>query len=262
MGGGSRLVFGVGPVRELLRSRRGEVTALWVSRARAERGERRGGKDAVDPVVELVAEAKRVGVAVELREADELDTAAGGAGANHQGVVAVAGAYRYAAIEDVIARVNAAAPALVVALDGVTDPHNLGAVARSAWLFGATALVVPRDRAAEVTPAAVKASAGATEHIMIAQVTNLARALGELKEAGMWIAALASADDAVEPWKLDGAMPLCLVLGAEGSGIRPLVAKQADFRVAIPMARDAVGSFNVSVAAGIALYEIARQRRR
>ncbi|HUS67627.1 MAG TPA: 23S rRNA (guanosine(2251)-2'-O)-methyltransferase RlmB [Kofleriaceae bacterium] len=256
----SRLVFGVGPVRELLRSRRGEVSALWVSRARAERGERRGAQDAADPVAELAAEARKLGVAVELREPPELDAAAGGA--NHQGVVAVAGAYRYAAIEDVIARAGAAAPALVVALDSVTDPHNLGAVARSAWLFGATALVVPKDRAAEVTPAAVKASAGATEHLMIAQVTNLARALGELKEAGVWIAAVASADDAIPPSRLDATLPLCLVLGAEGTGIRPLVARQADFRVAIPMARAAVGSFNVSVAAGIAMYEIARQRAR
>ena len=258
----SRLVFGVGPVRELLRSRRGQVTALWVSRARAERGERRGGKDAADPVAELAAEARKLNVAVELREPAELDAAAGGA--VHQGVIAVAGAYSYAAIEDVIARALAAAPApaLVVALDGVTDPHNLGAVARSAWLFGATALVVPRDRAAEVTAAAVKASAGATEHLLIAQVTNLARALGDLKEAGVWIAALAAADDAIPPWRLDASMSLCLVLGAEGSGIRPLVARQADFRVAIPMATDAVGSFNVSVAAGIALYEIARQRAR
>jgi len=270
-----RLVFGVGPVRELLRARGAAVSALWVSRARAERGdERRGGDEragerrgggrrergARDPVAELADQARRLGVPVELREPAELDAAAG-AGAVHQGVIALAGAYRYADLDDLLQVAGGRGePALLVALDGVTDPHNLGAIARSAYLLGAHGLIVPRDRSAEVTAAAVKTSAGATEHIAIAQVTNLARALAELKEGGVWIAALAAGDGAVAPWQLDGALPLCLVLGAEGTGIRPLVARQADFRVAIPMRGQAVGSFNVSVAAGLALYEIARQR--
>ena len=250
----SRVVFGVGPVRELLRSRRAGITVVWVSRARARRG-------AGDPLAELVAEAERLGIAVEPREPAELDEAAG-PGAVHQGVVAIAGTFRYADLEDIAARAGAAGPrGLVVALDGVTDPHNLGAVARSAYLFGAHGLILPRDRAAEVTAVAVKASAGATEHLAIAQVTNLSRALGELKEAGLWNAALAAGPEAMPLWKLDAAStPLCLVLGAEGSGIRPLVARQCDFTVAIPMEGRAVGSLNVSVAAGVALYEIARQR--
>jgi 23S rRNA (guanosine2251-2'-O)-methyltransferase len=249
-----RVVFGIGPVRELLRARRGGVSGLWVSRARA-RG--RAG----DPLAELVAEAERLGIPVEPRDPAELDEAAG-PGAVHQGVVALTGAFRYADLDDVAARAVAAGPrGLVVALDGVTDPHNLGAIARSAYLFGAHGLVLPRDRAAEVTAAAVKASAGATEHLAIAQVTNLARALGELKERGLWTAALAAGPDAIALWQLDAATtPLCLVLGAEGSGIRPLVARQCDFKVAIPMRGSAVGSLNVSVAAGVALYEVARQR--
>jgi 23S rRNA (guanosine2251-2'-O)-methyltransferase len=246
------VVFGVGPVRELLRSRRAGISVLWVSKARAKRG--------ADPLAELVAEAERLGIPVEPREAAELDDAAG-PGAVHQGVVAIAGAFRYAELDEIAARAAAAGSrGLVVALDGVTDPHNLGAVARSAYLFGAHGLVLPRDRAAEVTPVAVKASAGATEHIPIAQVTNLARALGELKEAGLWNAALAAGPEATPLWKLDAVTPLCLVLGAEGAGIRPLVARQCDFTVAIPMEGRAVGSLNVSVAAGVALYEIARQR--
>jgi 23S rRNA (guanosine2251-2'-O)-methyltransferase len=248
-----RVVFGLGPVRELLRSRRSGISVLWVSRARARRG--------ADPLADVIAEAERLGIPVEPREPAELDEAAG-PGAVHQGVVAVAGAFHYAELEDIAARARAAGPrGLVVALDGVTDPHNLGAIARSAYLFGAHGLVLPRDRAAEVTPVAVKASAGATEHIPIAQVTNLARALGELKEAGLWNAALAAGPEATPLWKLDAAAtPLCLVLGAEGSGIRPLVARQCDFLVAIPMEGRGVGSLNVSVAAGVALYEIARQR--
>lgn len=248
-----RVVFGIGPVRELLRARRGGALVLWVSRSRGRRG--------ADPLAELVAEAERLGIPVEQREPAELDEAAG-AGAVHQGVVAVAGAFRYAELDDIAASAQAAGPrGLVVALDGVTDPHNLGAIARSAYLFGAHGLVLPRDRAAEVTAVAVKASAGATEHLAIAQVTNLARALGELKQRGLWIAALSAGPEATPVWRLDAATtPLCLVLGAEGSGIRPLVERQCDFRVAIPMQGRAVGSFNVSVAAGVALYEIARQR--
>lgn len=249
----TRLVFGIGPVRELLRARKGGVTVLWISRSRARRG--------ADPLADLVAEAERLGIPVEPRDPAELDEAAG-RGAVHQGVVAVAGSFQYVDLDDIAARARDAGPrGLVVALDGVTDPHNLGAIARSAYLFGAHGLVLPRDRAAEVTAVAVKASAGATEHLPIAQVTNLARALGELKQGGLWIAALSAGPAAVPLWQLDAAStPLCLVLGAEGSGIRPLVERQCDFRVAIPMQGSAVGSLNVSVAAGVALYEIARQR--
>ena len=248
-----RVVFGLGPVRELLRARRGGIALVWVSRARGRRG--------ADPLAELVAEAERLGIPVEPREPAELDEAAG-PGAVHQGVVAIAGAFPYADLDDIAARAQAAGPrGLVVALDSVTDPHNLGAIARSAYLFGAHGLVLPRDRAAEVTAVAVKASAGATEHLAIAQVTNLARALGELKERGLWIAALTAGPGTTPLWQLDAAAtPLCLVLGAEGAGIRPLVERQCDFRIAIPMLGTAVGSLNVSVAAGVALYEIARQR--
>jgi 23S rRNA (guanosine2251-2'-O)-methyltransferase len=251
-----RLVFGIGPVRELLRAGRQPISALWVSRARHDRGAR-GGRD---PAQELVEEARRVGVPVELRDPAELDAAAG-TGAVHQGVIAFAGAYRYAELEDLTAVARAAAePPLLVALDGITDPHNLGAIARSAHLLGAHGLILPRDRSAEVTAAAGKTSAGATEHIAIAQVTNLARALGELKQQDIWIAALAPGDGAIPLTGLDGTLPLCLVAGAEGTGVRPLVARQADFRIAIPMHHAAVGSFNVSVATALALYEVARQR--
>lgn len=249
-----RVVFGIGPVRELLRARRGGIAVVWVSRSR--------GRHGADPLADLIAEAERLGVPVEPREPAELDEAAG-PGAVHQGVVAIAGAFPYADLDDIAARAQAAGPhGLVVALDSVTDPHNLGAIARSAYLFGAHGLVLPRDRSAEVTAVAVKASAGATEHLAIAQVTNLARALGELKERGLWISALVGPGPGTTPvWQLDAATtPLCLVLGAEGSGIRPLVERQCDFRIAIPMMGTAVGSLNVSVAAGVALYEIARQR--
>jgi 23S rRNA (guanosine2251-2'-O)-methyltransferase len=255
-GGARRVVFGVGPVRELLAARPAAIASLWVAAAR----EQRGGRGGADPVAELAERARAAGIPVQSRPRSDLDAEAG-PGANHQGVVAVAREFRYTALEDLAAAIDAdARPGLVVALDGVTDPHNLGAIARSAYLTGANGLVVPRDRAAAVNATSTKASAGAIEHLPIVQVTNLARALDELKQAGLWIAAVAEAPDATPPWRLDATLGLVLVLGAEGTGVRPLVAKQADFRVAIPMAGSAVGSFNVSVAAGIVLYELARQR--
>lgn len=249
-------MYGIGPVEELVARRAREIVVLYVSAARQAR-ERAG-----DAVAGIAAEARRRGVTVETRAPAELDAmlAARGEGRPraHQGVVAVVGAFAYAALEDLLAQ--APAPALIVALDSVQDPHNLGAIVRSAHLLGAHGLVIPRDRAAQVTPVVTKVSAGATEHLPIAQVTNLARALEQLKEAELWIAGLAAGPDARPIATLDASLPLCLVLGAEGTGIRPLVARQCDFLVEIPMTGRGVGSLNVSVAAGVALYEIARQR--
>jgi 23S rRNA (guanosine2251-2'-O)-methyltransferase len=243
-----RVIYGIGPVRELLARKPRDIVVLYVR-------ETRGKRDAVD---DLDRDARGRGVAVEPRSRVELDVLAGDR--HHQGVVAVAGEYPYVAIEDIVASVGAE-PAFLVALDSVQDPHNLGAIVRSAYMLGAKGVIVPRDRAASVTPVVTKASAGATEHIAIAQVTNLVRALEILKEAGVWLAAVAAGPGARPIDELDASIPLCLVLGAEGTGIRKLVARTCDFHVEIPMAGVGVGSLNVSVAAGIALYEISRQRR-
>jgi 23S rRNA (guanosine2251-2'-O)-methyltransferase len=153
-------------------------------------------------------------------------------------------------------------PALVVALDGVEDPRNLGAILRSAYLLGADGVIIPEHRAAQMTAIVAKASAGASELIAVAQVGNLVRALEELRELGLWRVAVDATADAQPLEAIDGALPLCLVLGGEGSGVRPLVARNCDFHAVIPMAdgRGAIGSFNVSVAAALALYEIRRQR--
>ncbi len=249
----SRVVFGVGPVRELVRARASTVVALYVDASRTR-------KKGNDPAQALAADARNRGVSVEVVPRSTLDGLTG-RDANHQGVVAVAGEMEYAELEDIIesALSHDRAP-LLVALDGVQDPHNLGAIARSAYLFGADGLIIPRKRAVGVTPAATKSSAGATEVLPIAQVTNLVRALAELKRVGVWTVAIASAPTAQPLWRLDGTMPLCLVVGAEGAGIRPLVAKQCDFFADIPMHGAHVGSFNVSVATGMALYEVSRQR--
>ena len=174
---------------------------------------------------------------------------------DHQGVVAACEPYRYADAYELAARPDA----LVVCLDGVTDPHNLGAVCRSAEGAGATGVVVPTNRAAHVTAAVCRASAGAVEHLALAVVTNLARFLADVKSPELWVyGATAGAGSAL--WDTDLRGAVALVLGAEGRGIRPLVRRTCDAEVAIPLAGQ-IGSLNVSVAAALLLFEAARQRR-
>jgi 23S rRNA (guanosine2251-2'-O)-methyltransferase len=177
----------------------------------------------------------------------------------HQGIVAVVADYRYREVEDILAAARLAGkPPLLVLLDGVEDPHNLGAVVRSAHALGAHGVVIPRDRAASVTPSAAKASAGAVEHLPIVQVTNLVRAIEDLKEAGIWtVAAVPDGDQDLASVDLRG--PIALVIGGEGQGVRPLVRKSCDHAARIPM-EGRVGSLNASAAAAIAIYEAMRQR--
>jgi 23S rRNA (guanosine2251-2'-O)-methyltransferase len=253
-GAGERAVFGAGPVRELILRRPAAVRAVWVD-------PRRAGRSTSDPVAAIVSAARAAGIRVEDRDRAALERAAG-EGAHHQGVIAWLGAYEYADLDQVLAGGPGGEPALVVALDGVEDPRNLGAILRSAYLLGAGGAIIPEHRAAQVTPAVAKASAGASELLPIAQVGNLVRTLEELRERGVWRVAVHDAPGAQPIDDIDGALPLCLVLGAEGSGVRPLVARSCDFHAVIPMARAAVGSFNVSVAASLALYEVRRQRAR
>jgi 23S rRNA (guanosine2251-2'-O)-methyltransferase len=248
---GERVIYGAGPVRELIARRPGAVRAVWVDPQRA-------GRATSDPIAAIVVAARAAGVHVEDRDRKALEQAAG-PDARHQGVLAWLGAFAYV---DVAAMIPDAGPALLVALDGVEDPRNLGAILRSAYLLGAGGVIIPEHRAAQVTSAVAKASAGASELIAIAQVGNLVRALDELRELGLWRVAVAASADAQPIETIDGTLPLCLVLGAEATGVRPLVAKNCDFHAIIPMAegRGAIGSFNVSVAASLALYEVRRQR--
>jgi 23S rRNA (guanosine2251-2'-O)-methyltransferase len=241
-----RLVYGTGPVKELLASGASSLECLFVS-------ERRQSKP---QVAAIVSQAKGRGLTPNIAPPEDLDQLVGHT--QHQGVVAVVGAFEYADLFDVIRA--ARSPGLFVALDSVVDPRNLGAIIRSALLLGCDALLLPKDRSARVNATVTKVSAGATEHLPIVQVTNLVRALEELREAGYWRAALAAGEGAMPPNELDASLPLVLVLGAEGSGLRPRVAKHCDFRVEIPMHHGRVGSYNVSVAAAIALYDIARRR--
>ncbi len=241
-----RTLYGVHPVRELLRAGTAQVTELWL----AEGGDRARA-------AELTGLARERGAAVREAPRGELERLAGTD--RHQGVVAVVAEYGYRELDDLLAAARSAGePPLLVALDGIEDPHNLGAVIRSAHALGAHGVVIPKDRAAGVTPAVARVSAGAVEHLPVARVTNLARAIAELKEAGVWTVALdADAPDSLAA--VDLTLPTALVLGAEGSGIRPLVRKTCDRVARIPMS-GRIGSLNASAAAAIALYEAARQR--
>jgi len=190
------------------------------------------------------------GLPVDIVPAPELDRLTGTH--DHQGVAVLVDGYPYAGARELVAA------DLLVVLDEVSDPRNLGAVARSALASGADGLVLPRRRAAGVTPAAVKASAGATEHLRIAHVSNVAAYLKELQRGGFWV--YGAAGDAARSYvDLDYAGKVALVLGSEGRGLRPLVARTCDVLASIPM-RGPVESLNVSVAAALLLFEARRQR--
>ena len=209
-----------------------------------------------DPTAREAARvARERNVRSEERGPAELDALARGAA--HAGVLAIAGDYPYATLEDVLAR-SAPAP-LLVALDQITDPHNFGAIVRSAVAFGADGVLTLKDRAAPVTAVVVRAAAGATELVAIARVTNLARTLEQLADAGMQVLGLDSGgedDIAALPFPHAGRV---LVIGSEGEGLRRLVRERCDTCARVPM-RGAVQSLNASVAAAIALYECARAR--
>mgnify|MGYP002398979905 CR=1 FL=1 len=195
-----------------------------------------------------------LGISPVIQEARELDSLA--PGENHQGVVLVVGEYRYLTLEELVSRAPRDRP--IVALDQVQDPHNLGAILRSATVLGAAGAILPERRASPVTAAVVRTSAGATERLGVARVVNLGRALEELKTEGYWLFG-AVGEGGAPPEELELTGSCVLVVGSEGGGLRPSIQKACDHLVTIPM-EDPL-SLNVSVAAGILLGEAARQRR-
>jgi 23S rRNA (guanosine2251-2'-O)-methyltransferase len=237
----------VNPVLESLRAHAERVDRLFVTE----------GQLAAKAAAEIFSRAKDAGIRVERVPRERLASMA--EGGVHQGVVAELRGFEYAELEDLLeAAEESGRPPLLVVLDGIQDPHNFGAIVRSAHALGAHGVIIPKDRAVQVTGVVAKASAGAVEHCPIARVVNLSRTLEELKEAGVWIAA-ADPHSNEHLWsaRLDG--PLALVVGAEGAGVREGVLKHCDFRLRIPMLGQ-VGSLNASVSAAILLYEAARQR--
>ena len=238
-------IYGINAVAEALKAR--GRTFAWVGVAK-ERHDLR--------LKHVVDECRRQGVAVRFVPREELDQMAGNNA--HQGVVAVTSAKQYNDLEDVVAA-KRGRYSLMVVLDGVEDPHNLGAILRTADAAGADGVVIPERRAAGVTATVTKASAGASEHLPIAKVTNISRSLEELKEKDLWIVGLDERGPQTYD-ALDYKMHCAIVLGAEGKGLHDLVRRHCDFLVSIPMLGK-VPSLNVSVAAGVVLYEVVRQRR-
>jgi 23S rRNA (guanosine2251-2'-O)-methyltransferase len=230
-------VYGRRPVREALRGRRG-VLEVWAT------------ERALSAEPWLKENGRRVSVKQERELTEAAETR------DHQGVVAWVEPYRYA---DAYELVRVERP-LLICLDQVSDPHNLGAVARTAEAAGATGVVVPAHGSARVTPAVARASAGAIEHLPVAVVTNLARFLTEVKSGTLWVVG-AAGDAPRSMWEADLAGGLALVFGAEGKGLRPLVRRTCDELVSIPL-EGTVESLNVSVAAAVLLYEAKRQRAR
>ena len=241
-----RVVFGVRPVEELLRARPRAVSVVYVAEGHKSR-----------ELDQVIAVARDRAVTVEVRPRALVADLAGAG--THQGVVALTGEYRYAEVGEILAAsASAGESALILLLDGITDPQNLGALVRSAEVLGAHGVIIPFTKAAPVTAGAVKASAGATERMRIAQVGNILRTMDALRERGVkvWGAAaergelLASAD-------LRG--PTALVIGAEGRGLREAVARRCDALLKIPQ-KGLVSSLNASAAGAILLYEVMRQR--
>jgi 23S rRNA (guanosine2251-2'-O)-methyltransferase len=235
------IIYGINPVLEALRA--GRVRELRVGERTDER------------LKQLLALAGERGVRVRRVPADALerDSRRG----VHQGVVAEIEEANEYTIEEIVS--GASAAPLIVVLDGVEDPHNLGAILRTADAAGVDGVVIQSRRAASRGGIAAKASAGALAHVRIAEVVNIARAVEELKEAGVWTVGLAS--DAPDPYDaIDLTLPTALILGAEGTGVRRLVRERCDRLASIPM-RGHVGSLNVSVAGGVVLFEAVRQRR-
>ncbi|MBI1750730.1 MAG: 23S rRNA (guanosine(2251)-2'-O)-methyltransferase RlmB [Acidobacteria bacterium] len=209
---------------------------------------------------ELVSVARQRGVSVRFEDRSQLDRIAGTA--EHQGVVALTAAKQAADLEDLIAigAAREAGKGLLVLLDGVEDPHNLGAIVRTALAASADGVVIPERRAVGLTETVARVSAGALAHLPVARVKNLARAMEELKEAGYWLVGLDErAEKSYSAIDLTG--PVGIVLGSEGEGLHELTRKRCDFLVSIPTSGP-VRSLNVSVAAGVVLFEVLRQRGR
>lgn len=239
-------IAGKHPVLEALRSGR-EINKIWIAEGTQK-----------SQSASIVAEAKKAGVVVQFVDKRKLDGMAGGVA--HQGVVAQAAAFAYAEVDELleIARQRGEEPFLLL-LDEIEDPHNLGSILRTAECTGVHGVVIPKRRSAGLTATVLKTSAGAAEHVPVARVTNLAQTIDKLKDAGVWVAGTdVSAAQDVYKTKFD--MPLAVVIGNESKGMGRLVKEKCDFLVKLPMLGK-LNSLNASVAAGVLMYEVVRQRR-
>jgi len=237
------VLHGINPVAEALRASPEKIERICI-----ERGQKN------PRIQEIIEQAKQSHVRISFEEKSWLDRKA--QGERHQGILCYAAEMTTFAAEEILDQ--AKSPGLLVLLDGIEDPHNLGAILRSAEAAGADGVFLPQHRSASLSATVVKASAGAASHVKLARVTNLAQLLDLIEKKGFWAVGLAA--EAGQPiWEIDLTAPTALVLGNEGSGLHRLVKQKCDFLVSLPICGN-VGSYNVSVAAGIALYEVLRQR--
>jgi len=239
------LVYGINPVTEALKARGRALEWVGVTKERHDLRLQR-----------IVEDCRKQGVAVRFLSRQEIERMTHDHG--HQGVLAVLSAKQYNDLDDLLEE-KKGSHSLIVVLDGIEDPHNLGAILRTADAAGVDGVVIPERRAVGVTGTVAKASAGASEHLRIAKVTNIARTVEELKSKNIWTVGL-DERGAQTYDSLDYKMDCAVVLGAEGRGLHDLVRKKCDFLISIPMLGQ-VPSLNVSVAAAVVLYEIVRQRR-
>jgi 23S rRNA (guanosine2251-2'-O)-methyltransferase len=241
-------IVGINPVMEALRSGR-PIQRLLIAE------QRKSDKD----VIEIVRLARQAGVEVRMASRDVLNREA--PNTVHQGVVASAAAREYAALEDIlqIPSQRGQTPLFLI-LDGVEDPRNLGAILRTADAAGVHGVIIPERRAAGLTETVAKAAAGALEYVPVVKVVNIVNTIEDLKKAGVWIAA-AEANGDLQYWDADFVRPIALVLGGEDKGVRRLVREHCDYTLSLPL-MGKMNSLNVSVAAGVMLYEVLRQRKK
>lgn len=241
------LIYGINTVSEGLRSSRRRPLALILQK-----------NNPASRLLQLQREAESVAVPVRFQDRRELDRLVGHG--HHQGAVLEIEPFVYLALEDLLGRWRASGePAFFLVLDGITDPHNLGAMLRSAGGAGCQGVIVPKDRACPVTGVVDKVSAGALEHVPLCQVTNLARTLDLLRSEGVWVYGLAGEAGVPSLYSTDLQGHLALVVGSEGAGLRPNTRAHCDLLLAIPLCGE-VSSLNASVAASVALFEALRQR--
>jgi 23S rRNA (guanosine2251-2'-O)-methyltransferase len=243
-----QIIYGINPVKETLLVNKTDIEKIILAKGRK-------GLD-IKKILEI---ASHRNIPVEYSDRESINKIAHSR--NNQGIVCVCKDYVYASLNDIIAHCHKSLnnAGLVIILDGITDPHNLGSIIRTAHCFGVNGIVIPENRAAQVTPTVVKVSVGATQHVLIARVVNISRAIEYLKDRGFWIyGATVSGDHDV--LSLDYKRHVGLVLGGEEKGIRPLVMKKCDSLFSIRMFGN-IDSLNVSVTAGIIIYEMSRQRK-
>jgi len=243
----NEVLYGRNAVREALRAGRRKIYKLILAQGTKETG----------IVADIATLASKSGVPIQRVERRQLDKIGD---FNHQGVAAETTQYPYAELEEILAQADQRQEIpLLLMLDCLQDPQNLGTLLRTAEIVGVHGAVIPRRRAVGITPAVVNSSAGATEHLLVVQVTNLVRTMEELKAQGLWIVGLEDMPQARLCYQSDLTMPLALVVGSEGRGMGRLVRETCDILIRLPM-RGKISSLNAAVAGSITLYEVWRQR--